>query len=372
VIFDEVQTLPKESIKPTLRMLRDVQQSFRTSFLFCTATMPAFQKRIGFTFGLENIIPLIENPAPLFDQTKRVDYAFLQNLDEIKREDLARLVQENHRSVLTIFNSKKDALQFYGEVNAANWDNMYHLSTSMCPHHRKVILEDIRSDLRAGKKIFVVSTQLVEAGVDFDFPVVFRALAPLDSIIQAAGRCNREGKLTDQNGQFANGQVYIFRTEKMGMPYDNTYKTSTDYTRIFINNKLHDLSSPEIYSDYYNTLLKNFINEDKAALDESRKNLEFRNVAERYKIIDSPATPVFIKDYNPESQRLYKEIQYKPYLSQKDHRKMQAFTVQLYPSLVKSAGGLIQKLNNDAFIWDGEYNARTGIKVDLENNDYIV
>lgn len=293
-------------------------------------------------------------------------------MNEIEREELSRLVQENEKSALVIFNAKKDALQFYQEININQCDKKYHLSTSMCPHHRKEILEKIRHDLKEGKKIFVVSTQLVEAGVDFDFPVVFRALAPLDSIIQAAGRCNREGKLKGQDGQFVNGQVYVFRTEKMGMPYDKTYKTATDYTQIFIKDKLAELSSPEIYSDYYSTLLKNFVNEDKAALDESRKNLEFENVADRYKIIDSPATPVFIKDYNPESQRLYQEIQYKPYLSQKDHRKMQAFTVQLYPSLVKSAGGLIQKLGNDACIWEGEYHDETGIKVDLENSDFIV
>ncbi|MBK6608178.1 MAG: CRISPR-associated helicase Cas3' [Leptospiraceae bacterium] len=331
VIFDEVQTLPKESIKPTLRMIYDIQKVFNTSFLFCTATMPAFQKKKGIGSGLDDIEPLIKDTFTLFEKTKRVEYSFVNELEEIDQDNLIQRIGNSSHSVLIIFNSKKDALNIFRAIERYEWDKIFHLSTSMCAHHRKAILAEIKECLSAGMRILTVSTQLVEAGVDFDFPIVYRAIAPLDSIIQAAGRCNREGKLKDENGNPLLGKVFVFRMANMGMPYDSAYKTATEFTVTYLKDKKDRLSSPEIYTEYYRTLLNLFLNEDKANIDESRKNLEFKNVAERYKIIDSPAMSVFISEYNSESKDLLDEMNATKFISQSVYRRMQPYLVQLYP-----------------------------------------
>lgn len=190
VIFDEVQLLRKEIILPTLKMLEDVKVIMKTSFLFCTATQPAFEKRTGFD-GIDTITPLIDDPARFYKKTKRVKYNLLNDLNPISESELLSLVRQETASELVIFNTKKDTLKFYKAVQGIDsWGKKYHLSTAMCPNHRKDVIQNIRNDLKEKKRILVVSTQLIEAGVDFDFPVVFRAIAPLESIIQSAGRCN--------------------------------------------------------------------------------------------------------------------------------------------------------------------------------------
>ncbi|HSW40291.1 MAG TPA: CRISPR-associated helicase Cas3', partial [Acidobacteriota bacterium] len=223
VIFDEVQTLPKESVLPTLNMLKNMQAVMRTSFLFCTATQPAFEKQEMFN-GIKMIHPLISNPEELFEKTRRVDYCLFENLSPVNYDVLMDAVIKNSTSVLIIFNTKKATRDFYllASESAGNWDKTYQLSTAMCPAHRKSVIESIRDDLKYGLKILVSSTQLIEAGVDFDFPCVFRALAPLEGIIQAAGRCNREGNMP------ARGKVYIFQPEDGGMP-DKTYRACAEH-----------------------------------------------------------------------------------------------------------------------------------------------
>lgn len=128
-----------------------------------------------------------------------------------------------------MFNTKKDALEFFSLMKSGDsWDASYHLSTAMCPHHRKAAIQQITADLKAKRKILVVSTQLIEAGVDFDFPLVFRALAPLEAIIQSAGRCNREG-LLNQQGRL--GTVYLFLPE--GARYTNRKNFGGDTAMVF-------------------------------------------------------------------------------------------------------------------------------------------
>ena len=222
VIFDEVQTIPKEIVLPTLGMLGDVQAVMRTSLLFCTATQPAYEKRDGFN-GISRITPLIEDPGCLYDKTKRVTYHLLDELASVSSARLRDAVLEHSLSTLAIFNTKKDALEFFAIMDLDGlWDAKYHLSTAMCPHHRKGTIARIKTDLAERKKILVVSTQLIEAGVDFDFPLVYRALAPLEAIIQSAGRCNREGKM---NGF---GDVFLFNYQDAKYP-NKTYKACAGY-----------------------------------------------------------------------------------------------------------------------------------------------
>ncbi len=244
VIFDEVQTLPKELVLPTLSMLGDVNKIMGTSFLFCTATQPAFEKTEKFK-GLENITGLVENPKDIFEATKRVFYYPVNQYKPVEIQELVKKVFEKDVSTLTIFNTKKQALLFYQEICEFSDFKVYHLSTSMYPAHRKRTIENIRKSLSKQEKILVASTQLIEAGVDFDFPCVFREIAPLESIIQSAGRCNREGKMPQY------GEVYIFSLSETPPRPMKQYYSLADFANTLYKNNESVLFEHNFFSEYY-------------------------------------------------------------------------------------------------------------------------
>ncbi len=244
VIFDEVQTLPKEYAEPIIVMLKNVSALARTSFLFCTATQPAFMKRDGFD-GIENMCPLIAKPEKYFKPTRRVNYELLNGLEEVPLDRVVKELREETGSFLVIVNTKSVARELFEEVKQSDgYDRYYHLSTAMCPHHRKKTIDAIVEDLGNEKRIAVISTQLVEAGVDFDFPCVYRAIAPMDSVIQAAGRCNR-------NGILKKGKVVLFNLEKHRMPADETYKACTRFAAGIIKDDVNVLYDARSFEEYY-------------------------------------------------------------------------------------------------------------------------
>jgi len=368
VVFDEVQTLKKELVAPTLTMLRNFQKLFRTSFLFCTATLPAFQKREGFSAGIKQIVPLAEDPALLFDKTRRVDYHILDNFSEINMDQLSEKVQLANQSTLVVFNTKKDARLLYEKTSEGEpvWQKRYHLSTLMCPAHRKQIIEAIRSDLKAKTKILVSSTQLIEAGVDFDFPVVFRALAPLESIIQSAGRCNREDDLEQ------NGQVYLFCLAESKMP-DKTYEACASHARLLIQNDSEQLHHHDFFENYYQQVMSLFVDADKNKINEARKAFNFKTVSEAYHLIDEATQAVFVRDYNEDSQRTWDAMRYKPYLSRDDYRKLQPYCVSLYPNNLKKGEALFTVTEQDVYLWLGAYHSDTGLQLKIaDTSDWIV
>ncbi|MGB6008601.1 CRISPR-associated helicase Cas3' [Castellaniella sp.] len=201
VILDEAQLLPPEFLQPILDMLNLLAQHYGVTVVISTATQPALASREYFDVrqslrGLDDVREIIADPDALYEALERVkvrlptdwqqSIEWLQLAEELSTRD----------SVLAIVNTRKDA--------RALWEAMpqgtLHLSALMCGAHRSQVIQDIKTRLKAGTPTRVVSTQLVEAGVDVDFPVVYRAMAGLDSIAQAAGRCNREGKL-DRKGE---------------------------------------------------------------------------------------------------------------------------------------------------------------------------
>ena len=361
VIFDEVQTLPKEVILPTLQMLKDIQKIMKTSFLFCTATQPAFEKRQGFD-GIEDIRPLIGNSEELYRKTKRVKYNLLNDLVPIDYKGILDAVIHEETAVLVIFNTKKAALEFYDLTKSySNWEKMYHLSTAMCPSHRKNVIKNIRTDLEAKRKILVVSTQLIEAGVDFDFPVVFRAMAPLEAIIQAAGRCNRENKLGESGGK-----VFLFKIQDAGMP-DKTYTACAGHAEEFIKSDIEQLHDHRIFEKYYAQVIQLYVDPDKYKINDARgrltKQFNFQTVNDSYRIITNDTEGLFIYHYNDESRRLFHSIEYKDFLSRDDYRKMQVFTVPVYRHFTIQNAALCKLAPQGFMVWYGNYDQDTGISV---------
>ena len=366
VIFDEVQSIPKEIILPTLRMLSDVQAVMRTSFLFCTATQPAFEKRPGFD-GINSIMPLIDEPGFLYDKTRRVTYLLLDNLSPIDYVRLSEVVIENDDSTLVIFNTKKAALTFYDTMKECEkWEEKYHLSTAMCPSHRKEVIKYIREDLKAKKKILVVSTQLIEAGVDFDFPVLFRAIAPLESVIQSAGRCNREGNMTDY------GKVFLFKLHDAVMP-DKTYAACAGFAEELIKTDITRLYRHDVFEKYYADVVDLYIDQAKQqGINNARKEFNFKTVNDSYHLIKDATEGLFIYNYNEESRQLLHSLEYKEFLSRADYRKMQMYTVQVYNYFIIQNASMCKLMPQGFMVWYGNYDSKTGISVAPIEADKLV
>ncbi|MET0180390.1 MAG: CRISPR-associated endonuclease Cas3'', partial [Novosphingobium sp.] len=206
VVLDEAQTMPVHLLRPCLRALDELARNYRVSVVQCTATQPAVRKQDGFKGGLD--IPddreLAPDPKGLYEKLDRVTVEVRPG-QTADAEIAARFADAPQ--LLCIVNTRAHAQQLSGLIE--RMDGARHLTTLMCPAHRRQVLAEVREDLRAGKPVRLVSTSLIEAGVDLDFPEVWRAEAGLESVAQAAGRCNREGKLTC-DGAPAKGRVVMF------------------------------------------------------------------------------------------------------------------------------------------------------------------
>jgi CRISPR-associated endonuclease/helicase Cas3 len=194
IVLDEVQTLPLALLRPCVAALKELAANYGCSIVLCTATQPALLASPSdeggrpFTDGFENVVELAPDPPALFEALRRVR---VERIGEQDDEDLLRRLDAAPQA-LCIVNHRLHAQNLFETIR--HLDGARHLSTLMCAAHRRDVLAAIRQDLAEGRPCRVVSTSLIEAGVDVDFPLVLRAEAGLDSILQAAGRCNREGR----------------------------------------------------------------------------------------------------------------------------------------------------------------------------------
>jgi CRISPR-associated endonuclease/helicase Cas3/CRISPR-associated endonuclease Cas3-HD len=196
IILDEAQMLPTGLLLPCLAALSELVRNYGATVVICTATQP----RLGDLLD-ENVRPreIMPSPDRLYEAFKRVR---VTPLDPMSDADLSARLKD-HRQALCIVNTRTHAKKLYEALKDSG--NCYHLSARMCPVHRRKKIAEIKSRLKSGDDCRVISTQLIEAGVDIDFPVVYRTMTGIDSVAQAAGRCNREGKLPA-------GEVFIFKS----------------------------------------------------------------------------------------------------------------------------------------------------------------
>lgn len=355
VIFDEIQTLPVHLAECTMKMLNDMLHLCRCSILFCTATQPNFQTRSDFK-GIDHIVPLVENPMAIFAATKRVEYYPIADYEVQSIDSIAQKVCEEKESVLIVCNTKKKAKALFDSIKEKGNMQVLHLSTNMCQKHRMAVVDKVKGKLKNGEKLILCSTQLIEAGVDMDFPIVFRELAPLESIIQSAGRCNREGKLEK-------GKVFLFQLEEKGQP-SAEYKTFTQFAQLCYHNNENRLTDADFYAEYYTDIVKLYAPED--TITPKREKLMFQDVADIYHIIDSSATSLFVHRYNEESLQLYKEITGKEYLSRKDYQQIAQYCVQVYNKFERDNSDKIAETTNGVKIWSGAYSEEFGLSNEEE------
>lgn len=369
VIFDEIQTLPMSVTEPTLTMLDNLQQLCRCSILFCTATQPDFHTRDGFR-GLQHIESLVENPQRVFEETRRIVYHPLHNYEEMTISELSDHVVKGKQSTLVVFNTKKKARLFFEEMRGCGDFKLFHLSTNMCPSHRKKTICEIRTALEIKEKIVVSSTQLIEAGVDMDFPSVYRELAPLESIIQSAGRCNREGKMTDIDGNQIKGDVYLFALTESGQP-SKQYRSWSEFANLLYRGSEEKLYTHDFYSEYYRKLSENLVNTDKYKITEDRKSLNYQTVADKYKIIEKSTQPIFVYKYSEKSLELYHRLKFKDFLTRQERQEVAQYCVQVYDKFREDNDSLIRDEQNGLSIWYGSYDQAFGLPFKDEFNPII-
>lgn len=236
IILDEAQSIPVQLLNPCLAALRELVDCYGCSIVLCTATQPALEFRDDFAIGLKNIREIIEQPEALYMGMKRVR---TQYIGQIQDDELVAKLREIPQA-LCILNTRKHAADIFKQLQ--DLPHAIHLSALMCANHRSDVISRIRAKLQAGEPCLVVSTQLIEAGVDVDFPVVYRAMAGLDSVAQAAGRCNREGKLDA-------GAVYLFDPESP--PPVGDQRMAADTTKGRILGEFDDLLGLAAIREYF-------------------------------------------------------------------------------------------------------------------------
>ena len=288
LILDEVQTLPMEFLQPIVDSLDTFQRVFGVSILFTTASQPVLTGKIvgsnpyvSFD-GLPTVHEIIPPDANLHARLRRVDLCFDNkrwNYDEIALE-IAK-----HQRVLCIVNTRNDAREIYNRLPKEGI--CLHLSRMMCPDHVKKVINKVKLALKQDTNtvVRVVSTQLIEAGVDIDFPVVFRQEAGLDSILQAAGRCNREGMLDK-------GRTFVFGLDK---PLPNGFISQTNNARKNMGTSL-DWFSPEAMEAYFLQLYSRIPTFDKANIKDLlyKPEMQFETAASVFRLIDDKTTSVIV------------------------------------------------------------------------------
>lgn len=282
VVFDEAQMLPLPYLRPCVHAIAQLVEHYRVSAVLCTATQPALDP--VFRAFLPGRPPVELCPAEVCDQDvfRRVRF---QRAGRLTWDALAQRLN-GHRQALCVVNARKSAKEVFDRLEG---DGCFHLSTLMYPAHRQAQLEEIRQRLRDGLACRVVSTSLIEAGVDVDFPAVYREEAGLDSVLQAAGRCNREGKRPA--GESA---VTVFQGE--GKP-PKLFATAIEVGRMVMARQA-DLSSREAVHDYFHELLElkgQHAQDSSGILPLIRSEpFPFRKTAEKFHLIDSPTRTVYI------------------------------------------------------------------------------
>lgn len=271
VVFDEAQSLPPQLTGATLQAVNELCARYQMTMVFSTATQPDFDAIPGLGWKPREILP--ENPA-LYEQLRRVEVDWRLN-GRIPPEDIAGEMLERE-SVCGIFNLRRHARTVFERLREEDPESAFLISTDLCPAHRTWVVEQIRGRLAAGKPCRVAATQCIEAGVDLDFRVLYRALAPLDSVIQAAGRCNR-------NGGLDRGRVVVFEPDDRRLYPDNWYQNAANLVKSLVQSGGVDINDPGDIKRYYSRLFAGA--RDKKELTKALAGRDFEAVDRHYRLI---------------------------------------------------------------------------------------
>ncbi len=349
IILDEAQCIPVQYLKPCLSILDELVKHYSTSIVYCTATQPAIHYRERFPIGLKNIRPIIKNPDELYKDLKRVA---VMDRGKMADQQLANELDQLEQ-VLVVVNTRRHARQLFQLISKRESGD-FHLSTFMCPVHRREVLQGVRRLLNEGRPVRLISTQVVEAGVDIDFPVVYRSLAGVDSIAQAAGRCNR-------NGLLESGTTHVFYSEHQDK---EIYFRETSQIAEQILALFEDPLSPEAVRKYFQ--LYYAIHSDPASpkwdskdisscFSLCRKNaslplcFQFKTAADRFRLIENEQVSIIVP-YDDDGAKLVGQLRNRVIpLSRHFFRSLQRYTVQVYESEFRKSEKEFESVRENQF-----------------------
>lgn len=371
IVFDEIHLIPTELLRPCLKAVGYITKYLNSEALFLSATMPDYSKLFDKFLPDVNYNKLVTDRTN-FKYFKKCEY---KDMGKTTLETIAENASRC-KNALIVVNAKKTAAELYNLVQGEK----YHLSANMTPAHRSRVIEVVRNKLENGEHITVVSTSLVEAGVDLDFNTVFRQLSGLDSILQAGGRCNREGK--DDKGY-----VYVF-------DIDETYRKGSDLA-MRINKtkglleKYQDITSYDCIKEYYDGIFdfnqsriaENSIakyNEQSNSFDRqglmSPYSIPFRSYAMQFEYISADTISIVIDD--PNDQTCHELVETLRNGDMSVRRALQKYSVSVYMNVFKDlySQGVLNDHGTGIFILENQsyYNNETGLNTQVAMQDYFI
>lgn len=371
IILDEAQMLPPEFLNPILTILKGLVDNYDVSVMFSTATQPALIGKIGGKgqYAFEGIVPdsvreVVQNVDELAVNLKRVAIELPQSINETVDWSMIAEELQQHEQVLCIVNTRNQCRELYELMH----EDTLHLSRLMCTAHIMDVIDEIKLRLKENKPVRVISTQLIEAGVDIDFPVVYRAIAGLDSIAQCAGRCNREGKLNQENRL---GLVKVFVPSK-GTPIGLMRKGADTFKEMLPNmsDNENSILEPKAFQEYFRLFYSKIDNFDKADIGDSlwkdaqSMKFQFATAARDFRLIDDKNAQTILVEYKDGCNLInqLKRIGPEPWLM----RKLQRYAVSVNErdfSEIRKAG-LIVELHG-CWIQDYQklYNQHSGLQL---------
>jgi len=373
IILDETQLLPARYLDPLRRVIKLLSEHYGVTFVLSTATPTGLSEQTS-PFGKKlleglNGTEIIDNPKPYYEKLKRVRYELPENLTA-PPPDWESLAAElaQHKSVLVVVNKRQDAQ----DLLAAMPEGALHLSALMCAAHRSKVIEEIRNRLKSNRPTRVVSTQLVEAGVDLDFPVVYRALAGLDSIIQSAGRCNREGRL-------ASGRVVVFVSPTKPPPGAISQAIGSTIPTLKLN-AADNIDQPEVIEQYFSHLFQQISSADADKMNRllageaSALRVQFRTAAQNFRMIDDCHSHTVYVRYNEQAEQLLEQL--RDYPTRELLRALQRYSVTVYDYQLREMFecGTVEEISPGYFAQSavGKYDATTGLRVKSEPQSFFV
>jgi len=344
IILDEAQILPLKLLYPIMAAIDELRLNYRCSIVLCTATQPALTAE-HLPNGFENVREIAPNPSELFTELERVT---IKHIGVQTDEQLLTYLLEKEQ-VLVIVNNRRHARSLYDSMKKLKLEGATHLTTLMCAKHRSQILEKVNKDLRLDKPCRVVSTSLIEAGVDVDFPYVLRAEAGLDSIAQAAGRCNRENK-RERN----DSEVLVFQSPDWSSPPE--LEQLTGNMREVLRNHNGNILSPDALTAYFNFVYKAKGDElDKKKILQTHNNhcrnlsFPFQNIARDFRMIETRLKPVII-EFDDKAKKLLQDLEFTENIGG-IARQLQVYLVQIpengFKELLKA--GAIKPIKPEKF-----------------------
>lgn len=332
IIFDEAQMLPSDYLKPCISAMEQLLRYYRSSIVLCTATQPALKGLLSQEIAVRELCPRVEEQFEFF---KRVS---IKNLNKLSEDELAEKLMDEEQA-LCILNTKKCAQRIYQNIKA---EGVYHLSTSMYPAHRKRALNEIRERLKKQKRCVVVSTSLVEAGVDLDFQTVYRQLAGVDSIIQAAGRCNREGRRP-----FSECFTYIFKLDIRETVPGQRQQIEVAESLLSDNRSLEELETVKRYFEILYHFRGESLDKKEILKKFDRGNFQFSSVGREFRLIEENTKTILIPK-EEDAQKILEQLKIKGFTKEL-MRKMGQYCVNVYENDFQKmfAAGMLNGISED-------------------------